>query len=467
MAEQPRWPWHPGQAVEVRYDIILNDGAIWGGAWHAGVVNSVADRTGAVKVTFPDDSTDKLDLHEYGRMRARNAMPRSNDARFHRDSAALCAIYNVGRSGANAKAVGHAGSPWSEARYYGHRGIFTPAATPFLDRIQARECDRPILRESERLTWDWYSGPYKSYTRAASTHFDDVVCCAFDYNPEYSPDVLCNLQAYNPWRHLVDVYGGRGDTIRIPAHVHMGPPCTTYCHRNLDRFHRTWDHPVTEAGPNGEAAAADRGAQALTYYIRQSLDAGLHTTFSIENPDNCFWNLPCIRGMFEGECPPLTRRALSYCHYGFAARKDTVIASSPGLDYRAQRCDNSGACGGVHSDGTHHGKDSGITAQDTAVPLLLCATIIQAWRGHHGRRAWQGLTITEAKALRLAEQWERQPFVRRARRAQRRVLAAEAKRVAAACISCNAHAQGAKVGGAPVCAQCQACAMDAEWGQSQ
>ena len=346
MAEQPRWPWHPGQAVEVRYDIILNDGAIWGGAWHAGVVNSVADRTGAVKVTFPDGSTDKLDRREYGRMRARNAMPRSNDARFHRDSAALCAIYNVGRSGANAKAVGHAGSPWSEARYYGHRGIFTPAATPFLDRIQARECDRPILRENERLTWDWYSGPYKSYTRAASTHFDDVVCCAFDYNPGYSPDVLCNLPAFNPWRHLVDVYGGRGDTIRIPAHVHMGPPCTTYCHRNLDRFHRTWDHPVTEAGPNGEAAAADRGAQALTYYIRQSLDAGLHTTFSIENPDNCFWNLPCIRGMFEGECPPLTRRALSYCHYGFAARKDTVIASSPGLEYRARRCDNSGACGG-------------------------------------------------------------------------------------------------------------------------
>ena len=102
MAEQPRWPWCPGQAVEVRYDIILNDGTIWGGAWHAGVVNAVADRTGAVKVTFPDGSTDKLDRREYGRMRARNVMPRSNDARFHRDSAALCAICNVDRSGANA-----------------------------------------------------------------------------------------------------------------------------------------------------------------------------------------------------------------------------------------------------------------------------------------------------------------------------------------------------------------------------
>ena len=25
MAEQLRWPWRPGQAVEVRYDIVLND----------------------------------------------------------------------------------------------------------------------------------------------------------------------------------------------------------------------------------------------------------------------------------------------------------------------------------------------------------------------------------------------------------------------------------------------------------
>ena len=105
-------------------------------------------------------------------------------------------------------------------------------------------------------------------------------------------------------------------------------------------------------------------------------------------------------------------------------------------------------------------------ALESVPPLVSFRTIIQAWRGHHGRRAWRGLTITEAKALRLAEQWERQPFVRRARRAQRRVLAAEARRVAAACISCSAHAQGAKVRGAPVCAQCQACAMDAEWGQS-
>ena len=102
-------------------------------------------------------------------------------------------------------------------------------------------------------------------------------------------------------------------------------------------------------------------------------------------------------------------------------------------------------------DGTHHGKDSGITAQDTAVPLLLCASIILAWREHHGRRAnWQGLTTTKTKALELAEQWERQPFVRRARRAQRHVLAAEAERVAAACIACDAHAQEAEVGGAHV-----------------
>ena len=245
----------------------------------------------------------------------------------------------------------------------------------------------------------------------------------------------------------------------------MGPPCTTYCHRNLDRCRRAWDHPVTEAGPDGEAAAADRGAQALTYYIRQSMDEGLRTTFSIENPDNCFWNLPCIRGMFAGDCPPLMRQELSYCHYGFAARKDTVIASSPGLGYRARRCDNSGACRGVHSDGTHHGKDSGVSAQDAAVPLLLCASIIQAWREHHGRRAWRGLTITKARALELSEQWERQPFVRQARRAQRRVLAVEARRMAAACIICDADAQGAEVGGAPMCFQCQTSAMDAEWSQ--
>ena len=232
MAE--RWPWYPGQAVKVRYDIVLNDGTVWGGAWHAGVVDTVADCTGAVKITFLDGSTDKLDHREYGRMRTWNATPRPNDAKFHRDSATLCAIYNVDRAAANTKAAGHAASPWSETRYYGHRGIYTPAATPFLDRIQARECERPILRESERLTWDWYSGPYKSYTRAASTHFDDIVCCAFDYNPEYDPDVRCNLQAFNPCRHLVEVYGSRGNTIRIPAHVHMGPPCTTYCHRNLD-----------------------------------------------------------------------------------------------------------------------------------------------------------------------------------------------------------------------------------------
>ena len=463
MAE--RWPWYPGQAVKVRYDIVLNDGTVWGGAWHAGVVDTVADCTGAVKVTFLDGSTDKLDHREYGRMRTWNAAPRPNDAKFHRDSATLCAIYNVDRAAANTKAAGHAASPWSETRYYGHRGVYTPAATPFLDRIQARECERPILRESERLTWDWYSGPYKSYTRAASTHFDDIVCCAFDYNPEYGPDVRCNLQAFNPWRHLIEVYGNRGNTIRIPAHVHMGPPCTTYCHRNLDRCRRAWDHPVTKAGPDGEAAAADRGAQALAYYIRQSADEGLHTTFSIENPDNCFWNLPCVRGMFEGDCPPLMRQELSYCHYGFAARKDTVIASSPGLGYRARRCDNSGACGGVHSDGTHHGKDSGVSAQDAAVPLLLCASIIQAWREHHGRRAWRGLTITKARALELSEQWERQPFVRQARRAQRRVLAAEARRMAAACIACDADARGAEVGGAPMCFQCQTSAMDAEWSQ--
>ena len=67
MAE--RWPWYPGQAVKVRYDIILNDGTVWGGAWHAGVVDTVADCTGAVKVTILDGSTDKLDYREYGRMR--------------------------------------------------------------------------------------------------------------------------------------------------------------------------------------------------------------------------------------------------------------------------------------------------------------------------------------------------------------------------------------------------------------
>ena len=55
-----------------------------------------------------------------------------------------------------------------------------PAATPFLDRIQVRGCDRPVLSGDERLTWDWYSGPYKSHTQAASTHVDDAVCCASD-----------------------------------------------------------------------------------------------------------------------------------------------------------------------------------------------------------------------------------------------------------------------------------------------
>ena len=111
MAEQPHW--HPGQAVEVRYDIVGNDGtAVWGGAWHAGVVDTVADRTGAIKVNFLDGSTDKLDRREYGRMQARNALPRPNNAEFHRDSAALCAIYNAARAGANTKAASHAGSPW-------------------------------------------------------------------------------------------------------------------------------------------------------------------------------------------------------------------------------------------------------------------------------------------------------------------------------------------------------------------
>ena len=111
----------------------------------------------------------------------------------------------------------------------------------------------------------------------------------------------CNLQAFNPWLH---VHGSRGSSIRIPVHVHMSPPCTTYCHRNTDRHRRVWASPITSAGPDGEAAAADRGAQAVAFYIRPSMATGLHTTFSIENPDNCFWDLPYIHGMFERDRPP-------------------------------------------------------------------------------------------------------------------------------------------------------------------
>ena len=37
--------------------------------------------------------------------------------------------------------------------------------------------------------------------------------------------------------------------------------------------------------------------------------------------------------------------------------------------------------------------------------------------------------------------------------------------MAAACITCDADAQGAEVGGAPMCSQCQTSAMDAEWSQ--
>ena len=151
---------------------------------------------------------------------------------------------------------------------------------------------------------DLFSGTH-SFTKVAREL--GYECVSLDISPKHSPDIVCDILEFD-------------FTVWAPGtfeFIWASPPCTLF---SVAAAHMFTEEERNQRFERGKAVA--RRALEVVEYLQPKW-------YVFENPlSSAIWKI----GLYDH----LPKKKLSYCHYGFPYRKNTMLATN--VDFDAKFC---------------------------------------------------------------------------------------------------------------------------------